>query len=72
MTESKTCPRDSRIDDDVYNFEMHPWSSLSESFRNVETIGARIIHGKGTPFKIKFKGLNKINHVYNKIKNLII
>lgn len=61
-----------RIDDDVYNFEMHPWSSLSESFRNVETIGARIIHGKGTPFKIKFKGLNKINHVYNKIKNLII
>ena len=57
---------------DTYNFEMHPWDSFKETIRNIETIGADLIHGKGTPFNIKFKGVNKINHRYNKIKNLIL
>jgi hypothetical protein len=51
---------------------MHPWDSVKETIRNIETVGAGLIHGKGTPFNIKFKGLNKINHNYNKIKNLIL
>lgn len=60
------------IRNDIYNFDMHSWDSFKEIIRNVETIGADFIHGKGTPFTIRFKGVNKINHNYNKINNLIL
>ena len=60
------------IKNDKYDFDMHPWDSFKEIVRNLETIGADLIHGKGTPFEIKFKGVNKINHTYNKIKNIIL
>jgi hypothetical protein len=60
------------IRNDKYDFDMHPWDSFKEIIRNVETIGADFIHGKGTPFTIRFKGVNKINHNYNKINNLIL
>ena len=56
----------------VYDFDMHSWDSLKEIIRNVETIGADFIHSKGTPFIIRFKGVNKIKHNYNKIKNWIL
>ena len=48
-----------RIWPDTYNFEIHTdnffkWSTIK---RNLETIGAKILHGTGTPFNINFKGL---------------
>jgi len=61
-----------KIKTDRYDFDIHPWTSFGESLRNIETIGAKLLHGKGTPYYIKFKGLNKIKHSYNKIKNLIL
>ena len=61
----RTDPRDR-------NFEMHPWDSFKETIRNIETIGADLIHGKGTPFDIIFKGVNKIKHTYNKINNIVL
>lgn len=61
-----------KIKTDRYDFDIHPWTSFGESLRNIETIGAKLLHGKGTPYYIKFKGLNKIKHSYNKIKKLIL
>ena len=49
-----------KILDDEYNFDMHPFSNLRETFRNVETIIASVLHGTGKPFDIHFKGVNKI------------
>jgi len=46
--------------EDKYNFEMHPWNSLGEVLRNIETIGADFLHGRGTPFDINFRGRNFI------------
>ena len=43
-----------KILSDIYDFDIHPWS-LKEAARNIETIGADEIHGKGTSFSIKFK-----------------
>ncbi len=51
-----------QISPDKYDFEMHPWDSFKESMRNIETLIARPIHGKGTSFPIYFKGLNTIHH----------
>lgn len=48
------------ISDDKYDFDMHSWSNIGESVRNIETIFADWVHGTGTPFKIHFKGYNKI------------
>ena len=50
-----------KILSDIYDFDIHPWS-LKEAARNIETIGADEIHGKGTSFSIKFKGKNTIKH----------
>jgi len=52
------------IKNDKYDFDMHSWDSFKEIIRNVETIGADFIHSKGTPFTIRFKGVNKIKHNY--------
>ena len=46
---------------DRYDFEMHSWSSFREGARNIETLIARPVHGKGTPFPIYFRGLNTIH-----------
>lgn len=48
-----------QIKPDKYNFDIHTdnffqWKTI---LRNLETIGASILHGSGTPFNIKFKGL---------------
>lgn len=61
-----------RIYKDLYDFDIHPWSSISETFRNMETIGADVLHGSGTPFYIKFRGINIIKHTYNTIKSLFL
>ena len=72
MCNPKTSKVISRTDPMILNFDMHSWDSFKEIIRNVETIGADFIHGKGTPFTIRLKGVNKINHNYNKINNLIL
>ncbi len=46
-----------KIMDDTYDFNIE-YDNLF-TFRNFATIGADIIHGQGTPFKIEFKGLWK-------------
>ena len=48
-----------RILPDTYDFDIHTnnffnWHTIK---RNIETIGAGILHGSGTPFKIIFNGL---------------
>ena len=48
-----------RILPDMYDFDIHAnsffsWHTIK---RNIETIGAGILHGSGTPFKIIFNGL---------------
>lgn len=48
-----------RILPDTYDFDIHTdnffnWHTIK---RNIETIGAGILHGTGTPFKIIFNGL---------------
>lgn len=48
-----------RILTDTYDFDIHTsnffnWHTIK---RNIETIGAGILHGSGTPFKIIFNGL---------------
>ena len=48
-----------RILPDMYDFDIHAnsffsWGTIK---RNIETIGAGILHGSGTPFKIIFTGL---------------
>ncbi len=48
-----------KILSDEYNFDIHTknffkWSTIR---RNLETIGAKILHGTGTSFNIKFEGL---------------
>lgn len=48
-----------RILPDTYDFDVHTnnffnWHTIK---RNIETIGAGILHGRGTPFKIIFNGL---------------
>lgn len=51
-----------RIHPDYYDFDNHSNAvSLSEKFRNWETVLADKIHGSGTPFKINFKGINHIS-----------
>lgn len=55
---------------DTYNFEMHSW--LKEPKRNIETLIARPVHGKGTPFDIYFRGVNTIHynpHNHNAYRN---
>ena len=49
-----------KYSDDFYS-EMYSWSSFKEIIRNVETKFADIIHGYGTKFIIKFKGVNTIH-----------
>lgn len=44
---------------DRYDFDIHvsnffSWSTIK---RNIETIGAKILHGTGTPFRILFNGI---------------
>jgi hypothetical protein len=48
-----------RILPDMYDFDIHANSFFSRGTikRNIETIGAGILHGSGTPFKIIFNGL---------------
>jgi hypothetical protein len=41
-----------RVLPDVYDFEMHPWTS--QPFRNVATLIGQAVAGQGTPFKIIF------------------
>ena len=48
-----------RVWPDKYDFNIHTknffnWSTIR---RNIETIGAKILHGTGTPFNIIFNGL---------------
>ncbi len=48
-----------RILPDTYDFDIHTktffsWHTIK---RNIETIGAAILHGTGTPFNIIFNGL---------------
>lgn len=50
------------IQSDTYEFRMHPWSSFIEVVRNIETLIARPIHGRGIPFPIIFRGLNTIHY----------
>ena len=50
-----------RIQPDKYDFDIHTenffnWHTIK---RNIETIGASILHGTGIPFKINFRGLYK-------------
>ena len=45
---------------DEYNFEMHSWRKAP--IRNVETLLGRLVHGKGTSFKINFRGVNTIHY----------
>lgn len=45
---------------DIFNFEMHPWSNPFSWPRNIETLIARPIVGKGIPFKIFFNGTHGI------------
>ncbi len=47
---------------DKYDFEMHSWKSIQSIARNIETLIARSIHGKGSSFNIYFKGLNTVHH----------
>lgn len=49
------------IKKDTYDFEMHSW--LKEPGRNMATLIARPIHGKGTPFDIFCNGTS-IGHAY--------
>ncbi len=55
ITLEKTGVNTFRVKPDTYNFEMHSWSSKT-ALRNVQTFGARILHGSGQPFKINFDG----------------
>jgi len=48
-----------RILTDTYDFDIHTgnffnWHTI---MRNIETIGAHMLHGIGTPFRIVFNGL---------------
>lgn len=59
-----------KISPDKYDFDIRPWNSIKEYFRNVETFGAGILHGNGTPFYIHFKGINTVrrkNHLFYKL-----
>lgn len=49
------------ISPDTYDFDIHTnnFFNLHTIIRNVETIGASILHGSGTPFDIIFKGFYK-------------
>ena len=60
-----------KILNDKYDFDIHPWKSFKEVVRNVETKFADIIHGKGSPYTIRFRGTNIIRH-HNKIPNIIL
>jgi len=60
------------IKPDKYDFDIHPYSSFVETLRNIETYSANLIHGKGTPYKIRFRGYNKIVRTYSNIKNIIL
>ena len=42
---------------DIYDFDLYWKMGWRTLIRNLETIGARYLHGTGTPFKIIFNGL---------------
>jgi hypothetical protein len=44
------------IEPDTYDFDIHWEFNLHSIVRNWETIGANILHGTGTPFRIVFQG----------------
>ena len=50
---------------DTYNFEMHTGSNLGTRFRNFATKVGAWVAGKGTPYKIHFKGVNTPNYRVN-------
>ena len=48
------------IHNDKYDFDMHSWNSVREIKRNIETFIGSVLHGRGTPFIINFKGNNLV------------
>ena len=62
ITLKRVGPSQVRAFSGMYDFEMHSWWNPLNWGRNMETLGARAIHGSGTPFWINHPGTVRLGN----------